>query len=166
MNQTEEIERNEIIGYAKRILPIKSISPESGGKGEGERADEICKILDEMGRKNYTRYDTKDKSGSIRSNIVLKIGNTERTLWLISHIDTVPEGDKTLWTKEPFAATIEGDKIYGRGSSDDCQAVFLSLMLAKRIKEGSLRYNLGLAFVADEELGSVYGIQYLLKQGI
>lgn len=168
MSQTtaSDADREFIIDVAKRIIPIQAISPESGGKGESLRADELCRILEEMGYSNYKRYDVRDDHDAIRSNVVLKVGNKEKTFWLISHTDTVPDGDPTLWTKEPFDVTVEGDKMYGRGTSDDGQAVFLSLLLLKRLREENLGYNLGLAFVADEELGSKYGIQYLLDQNI
>lgn len=166
MQASEDLMREEIIRYAKRILPVRAISPESGGIGESARADEICKILTENGLNDFQRYDTSDKNDVVRSNVVIKIGKAERTLWLIAHIDTVPVGDRNLWTRDPFSATVEENRIYGRGSSDDGQAVFLSLLLAKESKDKELKYNLGIAFVADEEVGSVYGIQYLLKQGI
>ncbi len=42
-------------------------------------------------------------------------------LLLTSHLDTVPPGDPTLWTKtagNPFSATREGDRLYGLGSAD------------------------------------------------
>ncbi len=166
MQASEDLMREEIIRYAKRILPVRAISPESGGIGESARADEICKILTENGLNDFQRYDTSDKNDVVRSNVVIKIGKAERTLWLIAHIDTVPVGDRNLWTRDPFSATVEENRIYGRGSSDDGQAVFLSLLLARELKDKELKYNLGIAFVADEEVGSVYGIQYLLKQGI
>ena len=166
MQASEDLMREEIIRYAKRILPVRAISPESGGTGESARADEICKILTENGLNDFQRYDTSDKNDVVRSNVVIKIGKAERTLWLIAHIDTVPVGDRNLWTRDPFSATVEENRIYGRGSSDDGQAVFLSLLLARELKDKELKYNLGIAFVADEEVGSVYGIQYLLKQGI
>lgn len=42
-------------------------------------------------------------------------------LLLTSHLDTVPPGDPTLWTKtrgDPFMPVIEGDRLYGLGSAD------------------------------------------------
>ena len=151
---------------AQRIIPIQSISPESGGGGEEKRADEICRILQELGYSEYKRYDATDDHGVKRSNIILKVGSAQDTLWIISHTDTVPVGDPSLWTRPPFQPTIEDRRIYGRGTSDDGQAVFLSLLLLKKIKGLGLKYNLGLAFVADEEVGSKYGIQYLLESDI
>ncbi len=165
-NITEMSDEDFIKHVAGRIIPIQSISPESGGLGEGRRAEEICRILEELGYSNYRRYDTTDSHGVTRANIILKVGNKPRTLWIVSHTDTVPVGDQSLWTRPPFQITIEGGKIYGRGTSDDGQAVFLSLLLLRKIRGLDLKYNLGLAFVADEEVGSRYGIQYLLDQDI
>lgn len=151
---------------AGRLITIRSISPESGGVGEKEKADEICRILDELGYSNYKRYDVQDKSSATRPNIVLTVGNSQQTFWIIPHIDTVPVGDPSLWTKPPFEATVEGDRIYGRGTSDDGQAIFLSLLILKNLDPSRLRYSLGFAFVADEEMGSTYGIQHLLDMNI
>ena len=159
-------EKEFIIELAKRIIPVKSISPASGGQGESERADLLVSILKELGYEDSVRYDVEDKAGFKRSSIIEKVGNFDRTLWLVSHIDTVPDGDPNLWTRAPFQATVEGNRIYGRGTSDDGQAVFLSLLLLKRLDRSKLKMNLGLAFVADEEVGSVYGIQYLLDKNI
>jgi succinyl-diaminopimelate desuccinylase len=155
-----------IIDIAKRLIPIQAISPESGGNGESLRADEICAILDEMGYHDYKRYDVQDDHDVKRSSVVLKVGNKAKTLWLISHIDTVPDGDRALWSHEPFKVTVDGDRMYGRGTSDDGQAVFLSFLLLKHLKAADLEYNLGLAFAADEEMGSKYGIQHLIDQNI
>ncbi|MCL4337366.1 MAG: M20 family metallo-hydrolase [Candidatus Thermoplasmatota archaeon] len=149
-----------------RIIPIESISPASGGKGEKERSDEICKILEELGYPNYNRYDVTDKSGAVRSNVVLRIGNMSQTFWIVPHTDTVPVGDLSLWTKPPFKPTLEGDRIYGRGTSDDGQAIWLSLLILKNLDASKLKYSLGFAFVADEEVGSTYGIQHLLELNI
>ncbi|EQD28755.1 hypothetical protein B2A_14778, partial [mine drainage metagenome] len=62
----------------RRLIPIKSISPSSGGEGESKKADEICKILSEMGFPDYNRYDFKDQNGVSRSNVILKVGDKER----------------------------------------------------------------------------------------
>ncbi|MGC8515915.1 MAG: M20 family metallo-hydrolase [Thermoplasmata archaeon] len=150
----------------RRLIPIKSISPASGGVGESKKADEICKILEEMGFSNYNRYNFKDENGFSRPNITLKVGNKERTLWFISHIDTVPEGSLDLWTRPPYTASIEGNKVYGRGSADNGEGIVSSLLMLKNLQMEKMKYNLGLAFVADEETGSKYGIAQLLDTGI
>ncbi|MCL4335016.1 MAG: M20 family metallo-hydrolase [Candidatus Thermoplasmatota archaeon] len=161
-----EKEKNFIVDMANRIIPVQAIGPSSGGKGEKERADVICSILQEMGFKDFHRFDFKDNSDSVRSNIVLKIGNKKKTFWVIPHIDTVPAGDMKEWKHPPFRVTREGDNIYGRGTGDNGQAIFMSLLLLKRLNVEKLRFNLGIIFVADEETGSVYGMQKLMDKGL
>lgn len=162
----QDDEKKFIINMAEKLIPIKSISPESGGTGESKRADEIIRILEEMGYSGYSRYDVEDKSGVMRSSIVLKSGFNSKTFWIIAHTDTVPEGDLSLWSKDPFKVTVENGRIYGRGTSDNGQAIFLSLLLLRNLRMDDLQYNLGIAFVADEEMGSKYGIQHLLEKDI
>ena len=38
------------------------------------------------------------------------------TIALVSHLDVVPPGDG--WTRDPFTPTVEGTRLYGRGSGD------------------------------------------------
>ncbi|CAC12063.1 acetylornithine deacetylase related protein [Thermoplasma acidophilum] len=161
-------DRDFIVEVARRIIRIPAISPASGGEGEKDRADEIEKILRELGYNDYQRYDMKDEYGKIRSNIVIRAGKGEKVLWLVAHIDTVPVGDPALWTKPPFDVTVEGDRMYGRGTEDDGQAVFTALLILRDIKKNGLKQKMqfGVAFVADEEMGSKYGIQYLLEKDI
>ena len=43
---------------------------------------------------------------------------TGRSLILQSHVDVVPSGPADMWTHPPFAPTVEGDWLYGRGGAD------------------------------------------------
>lgn len=57
-----------------------------------------------------------------------------RTLAFVSHLDTVPEGEG--WTRPPFEPTVEGDRLYGRGSGDAKASVAAMLMAARDLAEG------------------------------
>jgi acetylornithine deacetylase len=50
------------------------------------------------------------------------------TLAFISHLDVVPPGEG--WTRPAFTSTIEGDRLYGRGSGDAKASVAAMLMAA------------------------------------
>ena len=166
MNGSEAEKTDFLVRTAKRLLRIPAISPASGGGGEGDRAAEIIKILGDLGYNNAQRLDVRDDKGVTRPNIYLKIGDKERTLWIVSHIDTVPVGDRKLWKYDPFDATVDGDRIYGRGSGDNGQGIFTSLLLLKYLRKEKMRYSLGLAFVSDEETGSRYGIRPLIEHNV
>lgn len=113
MELVKASDREFIVAVAQRLLAITSISPQSGGEGELKKSLELKKILNELGYDSYNEYNTTDNTGTIRPNIVLKLGSSSKTLWVICHMDTVPVGDISLWKHEPFKATIEGDRIYG-----------------------------------------------------
>ncbi len=163
---SDEDRRKLIVDWYTKMIPIKAISPASGGEGESARADFICDTLKTLGYDNFQRVDVVDSYGKTRSNVILKVGNLDRTLWLVSHTDTVPEGNASLWKYPPFKATVEDNKIYGRGTADNGQAVIMSLLILKELQASNLKYNIGFAFCADEEMGSAYGIQALLSRNI
>lgn len=94
-----------------------------------------------------------------------------KTIWLQSHLDTAPVGDRSQWQHDPFAGTIVGDpcgiceatRIYGRGVADSKAAIALFIHLAKALKD-SPQFNgsLFLGFDAQEESGNFSGIREIL----
>ncbi len=167
IGRTIDSHRAEMIKTMAGMIEIKAVSPISGGDGEGKRADFLENILRGWGLKVY-RYEYKDQTSTPRPSLVTKIGNKKRTIWLVAHTDTVAEGDRALWKTDPYKAHIEGDKIYGRGTVDDGQAVIACMYALKVLKDSGadLKYNCGLVLAADEEEGSPYGMQQLMKEGI
>jgi succinyl-diaminopimelate desuccinylase len=164
-NKPAPVNQKEMLSVFSKMISIPAVSPVSGGTGEGKRADYLQKVLASWGLK-VTRYDYKDKSKVNRSNLVVKYGKKARTLWLISHIDTVSAGDIKLWKTDPFKAVIRNGSIYGRGTSDDGSGLIPSLYTLKSLMGKKLRYNVGLVLAADEENGSAYGVHKLLKERI
>jgi putative selenium metabolism hydrolase len=45
-------------------------------------------------------------------------GNTNRTIMLEGHMDTVGVSDPKAWTVDPFGGIVDNGRIYGRGTSD------------------------------------------------
>lgn len=163
----------ETVEIASDLIRIKSVNPAFGGTGEEEKGKYILNKLRKYIEKykiencHITNYNTVDDKGILRPNIVAKFDfKRSRTLHIISHMDTVPEGELSLWESHPYEPRIEDGKIYGRGSEDNHKGIVSSLILLKMIFESenfNPRYNLSLIFLSDEECGSKYGIQHLLK---
>ncbi len=65
-----------------------------------------------------------------RTGVTVEVKSTRPgpTLALVSHLDVVPPGEG--WTRDPFTATIEGDRLYGRGSGDAKASVAAMLTAA------------------------------------
>jgi len=45
--------------------------------------------------------------------------NSNKTLLFYNHYDVQPVEPVELWDEDPFSGKIKGNRIYGRGSSDD-----------------------------------------------
>jgi acetylornithine deacetylase len=56
------------------------------------------------------------------------------TLALVSHLDVVPPGSG--WTRDPFTPTIEGNRLYGRGSGDAKASVAAMLCAVRDLRAG------------------------------
>ena len=168
MDKIEKM-REEIIDFTMDMIKIPAVNPAFGGKGEEKRAEFLEKKLNEI-CDEVKRYNFVDENGLTRPNLGgIVFGNdTSRTIWILSHMDTVPEGDKSLWSYDPYDPVIKDEKIYGRGTLDDGQGIVSSYFAAKAIIESGKRpkYNLGLIFVSDEEAGSKYGIKMLMDKNL
>jgi succinyl-diaminopimelate desuccinylase len=151
------------------MLKIRAVNPDGGGKGEYARALFVKKWLEDLGFK-VTRHDVPDKrvAEGVRVNLTTTLEGQDksRTLWLAAHLDTVPEGARELWATDPYDPVIKDGKIFGRGSEDNGQAVVSTLFVLKTLKTLKIkpRFNVGAAYVSDEESGSKFGILPLLEK--
>ena len=150
------------------MIRIPAMSPVNGGEGECARADFLQGILE--GFDTVERFDTDDKEhpGIRRANVVArKKGKKKGTVWFIAHADTVPVGNLDDWESDPFTPRVADGRIYGRGTEDNGQSL-IGVAAASRVvcREQFEGMSLGVAFVADEETGSVYGIKHLLDCGV
>ncbi|MEL9999320.1 MAG: M20 family metallo-hydrolase [Thermoplasmata archaeon] len=159
--------KDEMVKTLMDMISIVAISPSSGGKGELERAEFLEKKIMEIGPDLIERVDAKDENGFVRPNIIAKMygENKEKTIWIVAHMDTVPEGDRSLWEHDPFVAYVKDGKIYGRGSEDNGQSLVGALYAFKAIKISGIKpkNSIGLIFVSDEEMGSKYGLEYVIN---
>jgi len=170
--QIEKLEP-EMVSTLMQLIRIPAIGPESGGEGEYKKAQALMQVLSEVGFDKIDHYDAADPRvpSGMRPNIVAYLNgetNVSR-LWIVTHLDVVPSGEETLWTiTKPFEPIVKNGCVYGRGSEDNGQSLVASLYAAKALKQLGVKpkRTLALAFVSDEEQGSIMGIQHLIKQGI
>lgn len=85
-----------------------------------------------------------------------------QTVMLNAHIDTVRP--VASWTRDPHAADIEGDTLYGLGSND-CGGGLVTLLQAYRIMESREReYNIVYLASCEEEVSGVNGIRMVIPE--
>jgi succinyl-diaminopimelate desuccinylase len=155
------------------LIRVPAIGPENGGDGELQKAEKLTQILGETGFDKIERYDAADSrvSSGKRPNIIAYYhGETDaKRLWIVTHMDVVPPGEESMWTiTKPFEPLLKDSRVYGRGSEDNGQSLIASIFAVKALKRLGMRpkRTVALAFVADEEQGSIMGIQHLIGKGL
>jgi succinyl-diaminopimelate desuccinylase len=102
-----------------------------------------------------------------RTSVVARIGGShaKAPLCLTGHLDIVPLGARP-WTRDPFNGETDGDKLYGRGSSD-MKAGVAAMLLACRSFSKRLNNTPGLVVVltAAEEGGCI-GSRHLAQTAL
>ncbi|MBQ8200596.1 MAG: Sapep family Mn(2+)-dependent dipeptidase [Clostridia bacterium] len=80
-------------------------------------------------------------------------GESDEAIAVLGHLDVVPAGDG--WAVPPFGAVRDGDKLIGRGTSDDKGPMLCALYAMKAIKEAGipLKKSIRLILGCDEESG-------------
>jgi len=161
--------RDEIISFQADLTSRVALGPDNGGTGEHEKADYLIEKLRDLGPDHLEEIKAPDEraKGGYRPNLVARWEkeNEVPAVWVLSHMDIVPTGDLSLWDTDPFQIEVDGDKIIGRGVEDNQHGIISSYIALKAIQESgvSLKRSLCLAMVADEETGSRFGLDYLLK---
>ncbi|MBB5144485.1 succinyl-diaminopimelate desuccinylase [Desulfovibrio intestinalis] len=159
---------DRVVALQSALTACPALGPDNGGDGEEAKAALITQWLEACGVTDILRIDAPDArvpSGQ-RPNLVARIpGKEKRTLWLFGHMDVVPPGDLAAWQSDPWQVRREGDLLFGRGVEDNQQAITSMLLLAEELHQRHVvpQLSLGLVFMADEETGSAYGLEYLLK---
>jgi len=121
----------------------------------------IIEIPEKYLDKHYP-YSPKHR-GYPRYIVLAKMGRGKPVLHFNGHYDVVPPG--IGWNRDPFTPIIEGDKIYGRGSTDMKGGIASILGAIKWIIEEGVKIKgtLEVAFVPDEEAGGI-GTRYLIEE--
>jgi succinyl-diaminopimelate desuccinylase len=161
--------REAVIELQRGLVAIPALGPDNGGEGEAAKYAYVRDYLQGLGFADIRDIPAPDARvpGGQRPNLaaVLPGMDASRTLWVIAHLDIVPPGDLALWTSDPYRLVVDGDLIFGRGVEDNHQALVSAAMVAGGLKAtgGVPPINFGLVCVADEETGSKYGLDYILK---
>lgn len=97
------------------------------------------------------------------ANLFASLGPEESGGVVLSgHTDVVPvEGQD--WSRDPFAATVDDGRVYGRGTADMKGFVAASIRIAQKAASVELKTPLHLAFSYDEEIGCV-GVRSMINR--
>jgi acetylornithine deacetylase len=149
---------SDLISLLEQLVAIDSINPDlvPGGAGEGEIADFVAGWLEDAGLEV-----TLDEPAPGRRSVVgiVRGSGGGRSLMLNAHFDTVG----VAGMEHPHEPRIEGNRLYGRGAYDMKGGLAAIMVAAARAKALSLRGDVVLAAVADEEWAST-GTQSIVRR--
>ena len=91
--------------------------------------------------------DYADPAGTIKRNIVARHPDSLSRVTFAGHLDTV---SSTGWIRDPFCATIEGDHLYGLGSSDMKGPIASFIVSANA---APAKHRPAIVLTSDEEAG-------------
>ncbi|HCN85056.1 MAG TPA: acetylornithine deacetylase [Sphingobacteriaceae bacterium] len=142
---------DDCIGLLKILIEIPSFSRE-----EDRSAGAIELFLKQHG----VRFNRKQNNVWAYNK---HFDGTKPTILLNSHHDTVKPNEG--YTRDPFKADIEGDKLFGLGSNDAAgPLVSLIATFLYFYEKENLNYNFCLAATAEEEISGRGGIESILPE--
>jgi succinyl-diaminopimelate desuccinylase len=149
----------DAVSLTRSLLAFDTINPPGR---EADCAHHAGALLEEMGFSvAYHEYQPG------RTSLVARAGGSadKAPLCLTGHLDTVALGARK-WEKDPFGGETDGDRLYGRGSSD-MKAGVAAILLAARTFASRFAGTPGVTIVltAAEEGGCI-GSQHLAKSAL
>jgi len=161
-NNSENLYTNSV-KILTDLIGFKTIS----GEDNSALIDYCDEILKQLGATSFRTYDDEKKRVNLFATLKAKNSNNKKPIILSGHTDVVPVSKG--WSSDPFAATIKGDKLYGRGSCDMKGFIACALAYAPIYSKSDLDRDIHFSFTFDEETacqGAPILIEELKKRGI
>jgi acetylornithine deacetylase/succinyl-diaminopimelate desuccinylase-like protein len=143
-------QRPEYERVLKEIVEIPSVSVEPQRKGEVRRAAEYAASLLESFGGRATLYETKG-----HPIVYGRFHKSDRlpTITVYNHLDVQPaEGPD--WNTSPFSFVRQGDRYFGRGTTDDKGPAITALFGARYAFQNDAPVNIHFLWELEEEIGS------------
>ena len=87
-------DKGKIVESLCSMIKHVAVGPENGGPGEAERGKFLVNLARSLGLKDIEVFESSDPSAlkGKRPNIIIRVkGATSKNMWVVTHMDTVPE---------------------------------------------------------------------------
>jgi len=157
----EQVERNrdEILAFVQSVVRIPSVTGH-----EEEIAKAVYAKMRECGiEAEYL------EAAPHRPNVVghYRGAAPGKILVFNGHMDICPPGPEEEWDFDPYCGDIHDGQLWGRGTVDMKSGTCGGAMAVKALKDAGvpIKGEVLLTCVCDEEVGSILGTQWLIKNG-
>jgi len=141
----------EYLEIAKRIIELRTTKNHPILMQEGLK---VCKDYFSGLPVFFKDYEHE----GVKSLLILNVDTLSPEVLMLGHID-VADGDDEL-----FKFKIEGDRLYGRGTSDMKAFVASNLYVMKQLLVDGYKGSIGCLIVTDEEDGGFNGTRYMVDE--
>ena len=147
------------VALAAELIRRPSVTP----KDEGA-LPHLARVLEGLGFRCQLKEFAEPGTEPVL-NLYARFGSAGRNFCFAGHTDVVPPGDVEDWKISPFAGTVEGGTLHGRGAADmkgaiACFAAAAARFLAER--GPGFQGSISLLITGDEEGVSINGTKKLL----
>ena len=144
----------------QNLVKCPSVTPKEAGA-----LDIVENHLSSLGFK-CTRLPFSGNNSYEVDNLFATIGSTGKHIAFAGHTDVVPPGNESSWKYPPFSATINDDKLYGRGSEDMKSNIACFISATNEfISKNGIDFGGKLSFIitGDEEGEAINGTQKIME---
>ncbi|KUF78257.1 Acetylornithine deacetylase [Phytophthora nicotianae] len=177
--QDLELDDKEYVEFLRKLISVSEKVQNAPGLGLIPQENLVSDfVLEEL--KPFTGTELSVERVEFvagRGNVIIKYAPTsaakDKTLAFVgSHMDVVPANPEG-WERDPFTLTVEGDKLYGRGTTDclghvalmTCSLLVLFRELAKH--KVQTKTQVVCVLIASEENSEIegVGVETLMESG-
>ena len=153
---------NNLISDLQTLIRQPSVSAKN--EGIEECAKLVKKLLKKSGLKSEILRLKKGVAPIVYGEIKSK-QNSTKTLMFYNHYDVQPAEPFDLWDDPPFSGTRKGNKIFGRGATDDKGELITRIKAVEACLKttGDVPCNIKFVIEGEEETGSAHIESYLKK---
>ena len=144
-------DQQAMVDLTRDLMRIPSENPP--GKNYGEVVDVLSRALKHLGFEPEVHGEC----------LLAFTGERDRVLYFSGHYDVVPAQHR-----DQFEPVVEGNNLFGRGSSDMKSGLAAMIYAAKAVRDCGAKLNggIGLVFVPDEETAGPRGSRFLESKGL
>ncbi len=149
---------------ATRLLQEYVRIDTSNPPGDTRKAADFLSGIFEREGIPVTRYESEPGKAIIYARLKATVSPPAgKAVILLHHMDVVP-ADRSQWKLDPFAGTIEGDTLWGRGAFDMKGLGVAHILAFLKLKRDRVPLNRDVILLAepDEEVGGALGARWMI----